>query len=63
MEHRCTIDTLIDTAEEFEGIKFVTLENVLRWKKLMGRPKDLEHIKMIKAYLVKKTSSKSTASM
>jgi len=29
----------------------------------MGRPKDLEHIKMIKAYLVKKTSSKSTASM
>lgn len=45
------VDQLIDTAETIEGIKFVTLENVLRWKKQMNRPKDIEHIALIEKYL------------
>jgi len=46
-------DELIDTAEEIEGIRFVTLENVVRWKEHMGRDKDKQHVEMIKAYLQK----------
>lgn len=45
------IDKLIDTAEIIEGVRFVNLENVLKWKRKMARPKDLSHIKMIEGYL------------
>jgi hypothetical protein len=45
------IDDLIDSAEIIEGIRFVGLENLLRWKKLMNRPKDWDHIKQIEEYL------------
>src|SRR3989344_7635077 len=38
------VDELIDTAEVIEGLRFVTLENVIKWKRLMARPKDFEHI-------------------
>lgn len=50
----CDIDELIDTADVIEGIRFVSLENVLKWKKKMARPKDLKHIKMIEEYLSNK---------
>ena len=39
------IDELIDTADIFGGVRYVSLENTLKWKKEMSRPKDLEHIK------------------
>lgn len=45
------IDALIDGADVIDGIRFATLDNVLRWKKLVGRPKDQEHIRLIEAYL------------
>jgi len=45
------IDELIDTAEIIDGIRWVKLENVLKWKKEMSREKDLEHIKLIEKYL------------
>jgi hypothetical protein len=45
------IDELIDMAEIIEGIRFVRLEQVLRWKQQMNRPKDVEHIKLIENYL------------
>lgn len=48
------IDVLIDTADIIDGIRFVTLANVVKWKKEMGRDKDLEHIRMIEDYLSKK---------
>ena len=50
------VDELIDTAEVFDGIRFVTLQNVIKWKELFGRDKDKEHVKMIREYL----SSKKT---
>jgi len=46
-------DELIDTAEVIAGIRFVTLENVLKWKTMMKRPKDAGHIRLIEAYLAR----------
>lgn len=45
------INDLIDTSELIDAIRFVTLENVMKWKRLMGREKDQIHIKMIEDYL------------
>lgn len=45
------IDNLIDTADIFEGLRYVNLDNLLKWKREMGRPKDFEHIKLIETYL------------
>jgi hypothetical protein len=47
------IDNLIDTAGVIDGIRFVTLENVLKWKKMRNAPKDAEHIRLIEEYLKK----------
>jgi hypothetical protein len=44
-------DELIDTAEEVDGIRFVNLENVKKWKINYGREKDLQHVKLIDDYL------------
>lgn len=48
------VNELIDGAEVVDGLRFVTLENVLRWKRLTGRPKDAEHIKLIENYLAER---------
>jgi len=45
------IDELIDTADVFEGIRFVKLEHVLRWKKARNEEKDRKDIKLIEEYL------------
>lgn len=47
------IDELIDTADVIDGIRFVTLENVRKWKQIFGRDKDLVHIKLIDKFLNK----------
>lgn len=44
------VNELIDTAEIIEGVKFVTLENIRKWKQIYGREKDLIHIKIIDDY-------------
>jgi len=48
-----TAEEIVDSAEVIEGFKFATLDKVLTYKKLFGRPKDLEHIKIIEEYLAK----------
>lgn len=45
------VNDLIDTSEIIDGIRFVILENVMKWKRLMGREKDQIHIKMIEDFL------------
>jgi hypothetical protein len=45
------IDELIDTAEMFDGIPYVTIDNVVKWKKIKNREKDIEHIRLIEEYL------------
>lgn len=42
---------LIDTADIIDGVRFVNLDLVLRWKKRMTRPKDFEDVQKIEKYL------------
>ncbi len=42
---------LIDTAEVIEGIRFVPLSSVLRWKTTHHRAKDREDIRILEAHL------------
>lgn len=37
-------DELIDTAEIIDGLPFARLRHVIAYKRLSGRPKDLEHL-------------------
>jgi hypothetical protein len=41
------IDELIDTAEVIDGIPFVRLEHVVRYKEIAARPKDLTHLERL----------------
>ncbi|HOA47312.1 MAG TPA: zinc ABC transporter substrate-binding protein [Candidatus Pacearchaeota archaeon] len=42
---------MIKKAEKIQGLRFVCLEDLIEWKTKLGRPKDLEDIKLIKDYL------------
>ena len=45
------IKKTISKADTIDGLKFVKLEDLIKWKKKMGRPKDFEDVKLIKNYL------------
>lgn len=45
------VDKLIKEADIIEGLPFVKLDYVLEWKRLNGREKDLEDIKIIEKFL------------
>ncbi|NQU87413.1 MAG: hypothetical protein HQ541_16795 [Mariniphaga sp.] len=44
-------EKLIKEAELIDGLPFVKLEYFIKWKKISGREKDLNDIKLIKEYL------------
>jgi len=44
------IDELIDTAEVIDGLPFVKLEHVVRYKEIAARPKDLAHLELLAQY-------------
>ena len=44
-------ETLIERAEVFEGIRFLTLEDTIAAKRVQNREKDLKDIEIIEAYL------------
>lgn len=44
------VDKLIDEAEIIDGLPFVRLETVLKWKKMYGRKKDRKDVKLIENY-------------
>ncbi|MBK5267417.1 MAG: hypothetical protein JJE47_08265 [Acidimicrobiia bacterium] len=44
------INQLIDTAETIDGLPFVQLEHVIAYKQIAGRPKDLDHLRRLKAF-------------
>lgn len=46
------LNELIETSNKIEEVNFVTLENVLKWKKEMNREKDVEDIKKINEFLI-----------
>ncbi|HEX8946818.1 MAG TPA: hypothetical protein VF829_01210 [Candidatus Paceibacterota bacterium] len=45
------IAELIDTAEVIDGLPFVMLDRVLKWKELSGREKDLRDVELIREYM------------
>jgi len=45
------INESINSAEIIDDLPFVKLENVIEWKKLYGREKDLNDIKIIEKFL------------
>jgi len=45
------VDALIDGADIIDGLRFVTLENVVSWKTDLAREKDLSDVALIKKYL------------
>jgi len=52
-------EKLIKDADIINGIRFVKLEYVLKWKKAMNRPKDRKDVSLIEKYLkTKKTTEK-----
>lgn len=44
-------NALIDEADLIDGVPFVPLEAVLRFKRRLNRPKDAEHIRLIEEFL------------
>lgn len=47
------VEKLIKDAEIIDGLPYVQLDDILKWKKLHGRPKDLEDVRLIEEYLSK----------
>jgi hypothetical protein len=47
------VNKLIDDADVIDGLRFVKLKYVLKWKKVMNREKDRKDIKLIEEYLGK----------
>jgi len=45
------VDALIDGAESIEGVRFMSLQDTLRWKRGLGRAKDLADVQLIERYL------------
>ncbi len=45
------VDELIDTAEVIDGVRFVPLPTVMRWKLQMARPKDARHVDALRRHL------------
>lgn len=45
------IDELIDNSDIIEGLRFVKLEEVLKWKRKMGREKDIKDINLIERFM------------
>jgi len=50
MPGKWNVDDLIDQAEEIDGMKFVQLKEVLKWKKIASRDKDKEDIEILETH-------------
>lgn len=46
------VDAMIDGAEHVEGIPFMSLGDTLRWKRGLGRAKDLADVALIEHHLI-----------
>lgn len=49
-----TTQMLIDTAETIDGVPFANLNEVLKWKKGRGTPKDKRDVELMENYLLKR---------
>jgi hypothetical protein len=46
-----TLESLLKTADIFDGIPFANLKEVIKWKMAFGRDKDKKDIQLIKTFL------------
>jgi len=46
-----SIESLIKNAELIDGLPFVKLEEVIKWKKMNGREKDLKDVEVAENYI------------
>lgn len=53
-QFRPTLGDLLSKAEYFDGVPFICLEDLLKFKKAYNRPKDQNDIRLIEEYLMKK---------
>ncbi|MCL4400344.1 hypothetical protein M1506_03695 [Patescibacteria group bacterium] len=53
------IKQLIEDSEVIEGLPFVRLTEVLKWKKILKREKDLKDIEILEAYFKRQSMAKS----
>ncbi|MFH1979038.1 MAG: hypothetical protein ABII97_01470 [Patescibacteria group bacterium] len=53
MNGKWDIQKLIDEAEIIDDLPFVRIEEVLKWKKVLAREKDLKDIEVVQEYLKK----------
>lgn len=53
--YKPTLAQLLKTANYTRGVPFASLEEVRKWKKASGRPKDLHDIALIDAYQARQT--------
>ena len=44
------VEDYLKRAIKVSGINFKSIDDVIAWKKCMGRPKDFEHIKLLEKY-------------
>lgn len=51
---RSTAEDLLREAEIMNGIPFITLQQLIAFKRAYGRPKDFEDIKLIEEYLARR---------
>lgn len=51
--YRPKTEDIIAKAEFIEGVPFAPLEEVRRWKKAFGRPKDLVDVKLIEEFMAR----------
>ena len=49
--HNPNTEDLINEAEIIDGVPFISLLELIKFKEQYNRPKDVEHIKIIKDYL------------
>lgn len=51
--HNPTLKTLLEDATIIAGIPFASLDEVLKWKTVSARPKDLVDVELINKYLTR----------
>ena len=48
---------MIANAEVIHGVPFISLEEMVRFKREYGRPKDFEHIKLVEEFWERRAST------
>lgn len=46
-----SVEQLIEVAEVIDGVPFAPLDEVLKWKRAFGRPKDVADVQLIEEHL------------